>query len=166
MKKNILIAWLCIMSLTVCFGQTTTRAQRLRTRYITPDPVGDNNRVWIMAHRGAWDEQNPESSIGSFTNAVNYGFEILELDMRFSAPYNVVNGVQTVNPNGTSREIILEHDKSNQRSDFSNGTWSQTTGLYNYSGTQTFNTRAMKANKSTVPSANGATTPFILYNVG
>ncbi len=155
MKKNILIAWLCIMNLTVCFGQN--RAQTLRNRYITPI-ADDANRIWIMAHRGAWDEQNPESSLTSFQNAVAYGFEILELDMRFSASYNV-NG-------SPSRDIILQHDKSNQRSDFSNGTWKPATGLYSYSGTQTFDATAMKPNKSMVPSINGATTPlsFILLD--
>ena len=114
MKKTslLLLYLLCI----VTAHAQSTRAERLRQRYITPT-ADDTNRVWIMAHRGAWDEEAPESSIKAFENATLYGFEILELDVRFSSPYDIVNGMQVPNPNGTKREIILQHDKSNMRSD-------------------------------------------------
>lgn len=82
-----------------------------------------------MAHRGVWDEINPESSLGAIQNAVDYGFEILELDVRFSAFYSVNSNKQFLDKNGTQREIILQHDKSHIRAYDDN---TIVYGLYNY----------------------------------
>jgi len=122
-----------------------TRAETLRNRYRRPED--DSNRIWIMAHRGAWDEVSPESSNTAFSNAVAYGFEILELDVRFSARYRLENNVQVADTNGEYREIILQHDKSNMRSDIVNGASVLTYGLYKFHPSQEFTPDVKKKNK-------------------
>jgi len=106
-----------------------TRADSLRFYYLNPLHAWNKDRIWIMAHRGVWDEINPESSFGAFKNAVDYGFEILELDVRFSAFYRVENNKQILDKNGTNREIILQHDKSHFRAYDDN---TIVYGLFNY----------------------------------
>jgi len=112
-RVNFLLLFL-LVAVAADAQTTNTRAERLRARYITPTP-DDSNRIWIMAHRGAWDEVSPESSIEAYQKAVKFKFEILELDVRFSSPYRIENGQQVADQAGPLREIILQHDKSPKR---------------------------------------------------
>lgn len=131
MKKVILLSWMCLLLSAIGYTQITpgSRAATLKQRYLHPS-ADDVNRVWIMAHRGAWNESNPESSLGAFQRAVDLKFEILELDVLFSSSFNTVSGVQVADQNGTNREIVLIHDQSPNRSD--------AIGLYKFDGTHTF----------------------------
>jgi hypothetical protein len=100
----------------------------------------------IMAHRGVWTDDAPESSGQALRNAVNKKFEILELDVRFSAPYTKVSNTNyQLEPshfqtNGTRnpRYIFLQHDKSDKRAIQKAGTWTFIPGLYEYGINQTF----------------------------
>lgn len=104
-----------------------------------------------MAHRGAWDELAPESSMAAYDSAVSFGFEILELDVRFSAAYRIDNDDMqvavakdsTTAIPGVYREIVLQHDKSPMRSDGDN----LIPGLYAYDERQTFDESVKKKGK-------------------
>jgi hypothetical protein len=127
-RVNFLLLFL-LVAVAADAQTTNTRAERLRARYITPT-ADDANRIWIMAHRGAWDEVSPESSIEAYQKAVTYKFEILELDVRFSSPYRIENGNQVADQLGTKREIILQHDKSPKRTKGNTGEF--TYGLFEF----------------------------------
>jgi hypothetical protein len=131
MKKTNIFLCFYLLSFAIGHSQITpgSRADILKQRYL--HPISDDaNRVWIMAHRGAWNEANPESSLGAFQRSIDLKFEILELDVLFSSSFNIINGVQGADKNGTNREIVLIHDQSPNRSG--------AIGLYNFNGSHTF----------------------------
>lgn len=146
MKNSFLMICLCFISIASGFAQTLTRAQTLRNRYlIGPDSsavnADDANRIWIMAHRGAWNEANPESSLGAFQRAVDLKFEIIELDVLLSSRYNIVNGKQVSNRMGTNRgEICFTHDPQPDRAFTKDGIPNENDviGLYTYAGTHIY----------------------------
>lgn len=91
----------CLLSVLFCLlgigcetAQAQTRAEKLRDRYL--DKSQDNNHVWIMAHRGVWDEKYPESSLEAFKQAVKLNYEIIELDVVFSKPFKYTKGGQCI----------------------------------------------------------------------
>lgn len=109
-----------------------SRSDRLRKLYfenIRTNPL-NKNRVWLMAHRGLWDEKSPESSVEAFAKAVKLKFEIVELDVVFSDSYTyeekngvfqcipIIDPITKVKRSTTEkihRAIIFTHDANNDR---------------------------------------------------
>ena len=70
----------------------------------------DTNRVWVASHRADW-KLAPENSIASLRNAIKFGVEIIETDVRETK----------------DGEIVIHHDATVERMTHSRGTISEMT---------------------------------------